>query len=289
LFFNSQAARQRAAFLLHVVFRRTFAPVIGRRLSSLGLFVLFWAMRNVSWLPCFVWLGLLFAAHPSTVIAAELTRPNIILIVTDDLGCNDLGESGRKDHRTPHLDKLAGESLNFKRAYCSQPICSPSRAGLLTGRAPARLHLTTYLPGRDDCSAQKLLQPKIRQHLPLEEKTLAEHFRDAGYRTACIGKWHLGSGTYAPTNQGFEFYYQGTANTEPSAQEGGKGNSISPQKRSSSSRGIASAHSFSTSATTLPTFPTKQALKNWWKLRKELLSQPTRQSLNHWIEASDNC
>src|SRR5918994_952469 len=76
--------------------------------------------------------------------------PNIILILADDLGVNDLGVYGRKEHRTPHLDRLAAEGLRFTTAYVASPICSPSRAAMMTARAPARLHLTTYIPGRPD-------------------------------------------------------------------------------------------------------------------------------------------
>ena len=149
--------------------------------------------------------------------------PNIVFILADDLGINDLACYGRKDHNTPNLDRLAAQGMRFTSAYCAQPICSPSRAAILTGKAPARLHLTTYLPGRADAPSQKLLHPKINQHLPLEEKTLAEYLQSAGYVTGCIGKWHLGGKGFLPTDQGFDFYYAGRANTEPSETEGGKG------------------------------------------------------------------
>lgn len=154
---------------------------------------------------------------------AKPDRPNVILILADDLGENDLGCYGRKDQHTPHLDKLASEGMRFTASYCAQPICSPSRAALLTGKAPARLHLTNYLPGRPDTRAQPLLQPKIRQELPLEEQTLAEILKGAGYATACMGKWHLGGKSFGPGQQGFDVVFPGRANTPPSATEGGKG------------------------------------------------------------------
>jgi arylsulfatase A-like enzyme len=150
-------------------------------------------------------------------------RPNVILILADDLGDNDLGCYGRQDHHTPRLDKLAADGMRFTSFYCAQPICSPSRAALLTGKTPARLHLTTYLPGRPDTRAQKLLHPPIRLELPLAEQTLAKVLKGAGYTTACIGKWHLGGKGFGPGQQGFDTVFAGRANTQPSATEGGKG------------------------------------------------------------------
>ena len=88
-------------------------------------------------------------------------RPNIVFILADDLGIHDLGCYGRQEHETPRLDRLARQGLRFTSAY-AEPVCSPTRAALLTGQAPARLHLTTFLPGRPDTPAQKLLQPLRR-------------------------------------------------------------------------------------------------------------------------------
>jgi arylsulfatase A len=155
--------------------------------------------------------------------AAESARPNIIFILADDLGINDLACYGRREHRTPHLDQMARDGMRFTASYCAQPICSPSRAALLTGLAPARLHLTTYLPGRPDAPSQKLLHPKINQQLPLEHTTLAEALKKEGYATACVGKWHLGGNGFQPADQGFDFVHTGQANTKPSDTEGGKG------------------------------------------------------------------
>src|SRR5919108_5675121 len=113
-------------------------------------------------------------ARLAGTLAPPPDRPNIVFILTDDLGANDLACYGRREHHTPNLDRLAAEGSRFTCAYVAQPICSPSRAAILTGKAPARLHLTTYLPGRPDCPSQPLLHPVIEQQLPLEAKTLAE-------------------------------------------------------------------------------------------------------------------
>ena len=150
-------------------------------------------------------------------------KPNIVLIFADDLGVNDLGCYGRKDHRTPNLDKLAAQGMRFTCAYTAQPICSPSRAALMTGKCPARLHLTNFLPGRADAPSQKLKQPRIEGQLPLEEVTIAELLRDAGYATGLFGKWHLGDAEHSPKTQGFDEVVMPPGNTKPSADEGGKG------------------------------------------------------------------
>jgi arylsulfatase A len=166
------------------------------------------------------WAGVLcFAA--TVTMGAE--RPNIVFVLADDLGINDLACYGRREHHTPNLDRLAREGARFTQAYVAQPICSPSRAAIMTGKAPGRLHLTTYLPGRADAASQKLLHPKIEQQLPLAEVTIAERLKAAGYASGLVGKWHLGGKGFLPTDQGFDFYYAGEANTKPSDVEGGKG------------------------------------------------------------------
>jgi neutral ceramidase len=167
--------------------------------------------------------SLLFDPDAMPEAALTQSRPNIVIVLADDLGVNDLGVYGRKEHRTPHLDRLAADGLRFTSAYVASPICSPSRAALMTGRAPARLHLTTFIPGRADAPSQRLLHPPMLQRLPLEEVTLAERLREAGYATAAIGKWHLGGAGFTPLEQGFDVYHPGQATTKPSDAEGGKG------------------------------------------------------------------
>ncbi len=169
------------------------------------------------------------AGKPAVAAAASPdSRPNIVLVFADDLGVNDLGCYGRAEHRTPNLDRLASQGTRFSTAYTAQPICSPSRAALMTGKCPARLNLTNYLPGRPDAASQKVLQPRIEGYLPLEEVTIAELLRQAGYATGLFGKWHLGGPRHSPGQQGFDVIESPPANTKPRANgegvvEGGKG------------------------------------------------------------------
>ncbi|HEX4150525.1 MAG TPA: sulfatase-like hydrolase/transferase, partial [Pirellulales bacterium] len=155
------------------------------------------------------WAVLVLMLVPATqALAAEPARPNIVLILLDDFGWADLGCYGSKYHHTPNVDRLAGQGMRFTDAYAACPVCSPSRAAILTGKYPARLHITTFLPGRPDKPSQKLLHPTISQRLPPAEITIADALKSAGYSTACIGKWHLGEHLkdqrVLPTDQGFD-------------------------------------------------------------------------------------
>ncbi len=148
-------------------------------------------------------------------------QPNFVLILADDLGINDLHCYGRDEHRTPHLDALAERGIRYTSAYCGLSICSASRAALMTGKSSARLHLTTFLPGRADNPAQKVLNARIQSALPAEERTIAEELQKVGYRTGLFGKWHLGGGKSSAANQGFEVTFepksQGALNDEEGA------------------------------------------------------------------------
>lgn len=152
-----------------------------------------------------------------------MSKPNIVFVICDDLGVNDLRCYGRPDHHTPNLDRLAAQGMRFTSAYASQAICSASRAGLLTGLNPARLHMTTFLPGRRNAASQRVLHPEIAMNIPLEIKTLPRHLKEAGYTTGFVGKWHVGRDP-GPAEHGFDsvYYVEEGRETPPSATEGGK-------------------------------------------------------------------
>jgi arylsulfatase A len=160
--------------------------------------------RSRGWLIALGWLAL---AGSSATLADD--RPNVVLIVADDLGWADLSCYGSKFHRTPNLDRLASQGKRFTQAYSASPVCSPTRAALMTGKHPARLHLTEWLPGQDNQDSQKYHQPVTRRALPLEEVTLAERLKGVGYSTGIIGKWHLGGSGFEPAKQGFDFNIAG--------------------------------------------------------------------------------
>jgi len=137
-------------------------------------------------------------------------RPNFVFILIDDMGWRDAGCYGSKFYETPNIDRLASEAIRFTDAYAACPVCSPTRASILTGKYPARLGLTDWL-GLDKWHAKgKLQTPPVAQQLPLEEVTIAEALKAAGYATASIGKWHLGGQPYLPENQGFDLNIGGS-------------------------------------------------------------------------------
>jgi len=155
------------------------------------------------------------AASGTAEPAGPPARPNLVFILADDLGWSDLGCYGSTFCETPHLDRLAGKGMRFTDAYAACSVCSPTRASILTGKYPARLHLTDWVPGRADRPDQKLKRPVILDHLPLEEVTLAEALQEGGYRTGFIGKWHLGGTNFFPENQGFDLNVGGCAKGSP--------------------------------------------------------------------------
>lgn len=154
-------------------------------------------------------------APPAEVPKASSPEPpeNIIVFLVDDLGWTDLGSYGSDLYETPNIDRLAQEGVRFTNAYASCTVCSPTRASLMTGKYPARLHLTDWIAGHVN-EYGKLQVPNWTQYLPTEETTLAEVAKDANYATASVGKWHLGNDSiYYPQHQGFDLnvagYYRG--------------------------------------------------------------------------------
>lgn len=120
--------------------------------------------------------------------------PNIVLIMADDLGWKDLHCYGNEQVDTPHLDQLAKEGLLFTDAYSASPVCTPTRAALMTGESPARLNITNHAGGHPPNFRKPgtdLITPIWQRHLPLERVTLAEQLKQAGYATGFVGKWHL--------------------------------------------------------------------------------------------------
>jgi len=134
----------------------------------------------------------------------ENPRPNIILFLIDDLGWTDLGCYGSDLYETPHIDQLAAEGVKFTNAYSACTVCSPSRAAIMTGKYPARLHLTDWIQGHKRPHA-KLQIPDWQMYLDTTEITIADALKTAGYVTANFGKWHLGDDPkYWPGHQGFD-------------------------------------------------------------------------------------
>ncbi|MEN8228203.1 MAG: sulfatase [Bacteroidota bacterium] len=141
------------------------------------------------------------------VACNRVEKPNVVFILVDDLGWTDLGCYGSTFYETPHLDQLASQSILFTNAYAASPVCSPTRAAIMTGKHPVRVGITDWIPGMSVSNAtDPLLEtPEDIHNLPLEEVTLAELFKEHGYRTFFAGKWHLGeTEDYWPLAQGFD-------------------------------------------------------------------------------------
>lgn len=167
---------------------------------------------------CHLLLCLLLLALPSALHGADAPKPgpNIILFLIDDLGWKDLGCQGSAFYQTPNIDRLAGEGVRFTAAYAACAVCSPTRAALLTGKYPARLLLTDWLPSGRWNPKARLQSGRFLRGLPVEEHTLAEALREGGYRTAHIGKWHLGSEPFClPEHHGFDVNIAGNAHGAP--------------------------------------------------------------------------
>lgn len=162
-------------------------------------------VNEKSRLPLILCLLPVFGAAGPLSVAAGASRPNVIVILVDDLGTYDLGCLGATEVKTPRIDGLAAEGIRFTDYYAAAPICSPSRAGLLTGCYPRRIGMETWVQRADS-----------RRGIHPDEVTLAELFRENGYATACVGKWHLGDKPpFRPNAQGFDEYFGLLHNLDP--------------------------------------------------------------------------
>lgn len=157
-------------------------------------------------------LTVLFLAMALNLSAQQ--KPNFVFILVDDLGWADLSCYGSTSYDTPNLDKLAGSGVRFTQAYAGGSVCSPTRASLLTGRSPARLNITDWIPGMK--AKNPLLEvPKILNELPHSEVTFAEVLKENGYNTYYCGKWHLGHEDHFPDTQGFDVNIAGLHKGSP--------------------------------------------------------------------------
>ncbi|WP_294083987.1 sulfatase [Proteiniphilum sp. UBA5384] len=151
----------------------------------------------------------------ATPIFTQAADPNVILIVVDDMGWKDLQIYGSDFHKTPAIDQLAADGVLFTDAYAACTVSSPTRASLMTGKYPAKLHLTDWIEGWKMPEA-KLQVPDWTMYLPAKEITMADLFKRAGYKTIHIGKWHLGENPeYWPENNGFDVNIGGWSKGSP--------------------------------------------------------------------------
>ena len=156
----------------------------------------------------------------ATSVFAQGAKPNIILILADDLGWADLGCYGNKFNETPNIDRLAREGLRFTQFYAG-PVCSPTRTNLQSGQDQARFGITQHIPGHRRPYA-RLVDPVLPRQLPLEVETFAERLGAVGYKTGYFGKWHLGGAGFGPRQQGWQTALEFQGNTQPPGVTGSK-------------------------------------------------------------------
>ncbi len=150
-----------------------------------------------------------------SVRAKAAPGANFVLILADDLGWRDLGCYGNPYFATPNIDRLATQGARFTNAYAACPVCSPTRASIMTGKYPVRTGVTDWIPGRQSDPRGPITTPHTANELELSETTIAERLKTAGYRSASIGKWHLGAAGRGPTDQGFDLNIGGNQSGSP--------------------------------------------------------------------------
>ena len=165
-------------------------------------------MRHPLYKKALAFSCLLFPIALQAVPEKSESQSNVLFILVDDLGYGDLGCTGSKLYETPNIDRLAREGVTFSAAYAACPVSSPSRAAIITGKYPARINLTDYIPGNQAYGPhkdQQLESLPFKLHLELSETGIAEAFRRNGYTTFFAGKWHLGEKPeYYPEHFGFD-------------------------------------------------------------------------------------
>lgn len=139
-------------------------------------------------------------------------RPNIVFALIDDMGWKDIGCYGSEFYETPNIDRLAQEGMRFTDAYAACPVCSPTRASIMSGKNPASVGVTDWIGAH---TKGKLIDAPYIDHLPLKEKSVATSLREGGYDTWHVGKWHLGESSYYPENHGFDVNIAGNHRGAP--------------------------------------------------------------------------
>jgi arylsulfatase A-like enzyme len=160
----------------------------------------------------------LMLTDPSKIAAAKKAKLNVLFILADDLGWRDLSVEGSTFYESPNIDRIAKLGMRFTQGYAACQVCSPSRASIMTGKYPARHGITEYIGAPEGIAWKRntrMLPPHYEHQLPGEDTTLAEAFREAGYRTFFAGKWHLGSEGSMPEDHGFEINIGGNRRGSP--------------------------------------------------------------------------
>lgn len=147
--------------------------------------------------------------------AAPTAKTNVVMILADDLGWSDLACYGNPYVSTPNLDRLAREGARFTQAYAACPVCSPTRASILTGQYPVRTGVTDWIPGRPSDPRGPVITPRTATELRLDAVTVPKVLKPSGYKSASMGKWHLGGNGFLPTDQGFDVNIGGNASGSP--------------------------------------------------------------------------